>query len=51
MIKGQVYSTATYAIFFQTGTTAISIILFPFLSSSCFIYEKTGSNTKLEFNH
>ena len=46
MIKGQVYSTATYTIFFQIGTTIISAILFPFLSSSCFIYAKTGSNPK-----
>ena len=48
MIKGQVYSTATYTVFLEIGTTAISVILFPFLSSSCFIYAKTGSNPKLE---
>ena len=46
--SGQVYSTATYAIFFEIETTAISVILFPFLSSSCFIYAKTWSNPKLK---
>ena len=48
MIKGQVYSTATYTVFLKIGTTAISVILFPFLSSSCFIYAKIGSNPKFE---
>ena len=48
MIKGQVYSTATYTVFLEIGTTAISVTLFPFLSSSCFIYAKIGSNPKFE---
>ena len=48
MIKRQVYSTATYTIFFQIGTTTTSVILFPFLSSSCFIYAEIGSNPKFE---
>ena len=47
-MKGQVYNTATYTTFFQIGTTAISVTLFPFLSSSCFVYAKTGSTPKLE---
>ena len=34
--------------FFQIWITEISVILFPLLSSSCFIYAKTGSNPKLE---
>ena len=48
MIKGQVYKTATYTILFQIETTASSVILFPFLSSSSFIYAKTGLHPKLE---
>ena len=47
-IKGQLYSTVTNTIFFfQIGTTAISVILFPFSYSSCSIYAKIGSNPKL----
>ena len=47
-IERQAYGTATYTIFFQIGTTAISVILFPFLPSSSFIYSKITSNPKLK---
>ena len=47
-IKVKVHSTATYTIFFQIGTTVISVILFPFLPRSCFVYAKIGPKPQLE---
>ena len=47
-IKVKVHSTAKYLIFFQIGTTVISVILFPFLPRSCFVYAKIGPKPQLE---